>query len=53
MGIKAKNSEATAERYRHTVDLFLKHLKDKAKLPMTAITSAHIEAFLTSAWEKA
>lgn len=47
VGIKAKNSEATAERYRHTVDLFLKHLKDKAKLPMTAITSAHIEAFLS------
>jgi integrase len=46
--VKAKNSEATAERYGHTVDLFLKYLGDKAKRPMTAITSAHIEGFLSS-----
>jgi integrase len=44
--VKAKNSEATAERYHHTVDLFLKHLEDKKQLPMTGITSAHIEDFL-------
>ena len=45
--VGAKNSEATAARCRHTADLFLKHLKDKAKLPMTAISSAHIEEFLS------
>jgi len=40
--VKARNSEATVERYRHTVELFLKHLEEKARAPMTAITSAHI-----------
>src|ERR1017187_3246846 len=45
--VKAKNSEATAERYGHTVDLFLKYLEDKKRQPMTAITSAHIEGFLS------
>ncbi len=45
--VNAKNSEATAERYCHTVDLFLKYLEDKKRLPMTGITSAHIEGFLS------
>ena len=45
--VKAKNSEATAERYGHTVDLFLKYLEDKKQLPMTGITSAHIEGFMS------
>ena len=45
--VKAKNSEATAERYGHTVDLFLKYLEGKKRQPMTAITSAHIEGFLS------
>ncbi|MGO8931977.1 MAG: tyrosine-type recombinase/integrase [Limisphaerales bacterium] len=47
VNVEAKNSRATAKRYRYTVDLFLKYLKDNAKLPMTAITSAHIEGFLS------
>ncbi len=46
--IKTRNSGATAVRYGYTVDLFLQYLKDKAKLPITAITSAHIEGFLSS-----
>ena len=45
--IEAKNSSATAERYGHTVDLFLEYLKDRANLPITAITAAHIEGFLS------
>jgi integrase len=45
---KAKNSEATAERYGHTVDQFLKHLGNKKQQPMTAITAAHIEGFMSS-----
>jgi integrase len=45
--IEGKNSKATAVRYSYTVDLFLQHLKDKAKLPMTAITSGHIDGFLS------
>jgi integrase len=45
---KAKNSESTARRYAHTVNLFLKYLGDKTKLPMTGISSAHIEGFLNS-----
>ena len=45
--VKAKNSEATAERYSHTVNLFLKYLEGKRRLPMTGITSAHIEGFLS------
>lgn len=45
--VKAKSSKATAERYGHTVELFTKYLAEKVKLPMTAITSAHIEGFLS------
>jgi len=45
--VQAKNSEATAERYRHTVDIFLKYLEGKKRLPMTGITSAHIDGFLS------
>jgi integrase len=45
--IEARKSGATAVRYSYTVDLFLQYLKDKAKLPITAIASAHIEGFLS------
>jgi integrase len=45
--IEAKSSRATARRYGYTVSLFLEYLKDRANLPMTAITSAHIEGFLS------
>jgi integrase len=40
------NAERTAERYRHTVDLFLDHLEQKKKAPLGAITSRHIQSFL-------
>ncbi len=46
--VKAKNSVGTAERYGHTVDLFLKYLADKKQLPMTGITSAHVEGFMSA-----
>ncbi|MCX6924757.1 MAG: site-specific integrase [Verrucomicrobia bacterium] len=38
----------TTERYGHTVKLFLKYLEGKKRQPMTAITSAHIEGFLSA-----
>jgi integrase len=45
--VKTKNSSATAERYSHTVEIFLDYLHDRTKLPMTAITSSHIDGFLS------
>ena len=48
INVQAKNSEATAERYRHTVDIFLKYLEGKRQVPMTGITAAHIEGFLSA-----
>jgi hypothetical protein len=37
--VKAKNSEATAERYGHTVKLFLKYLEGKKRQPVTSCTA--------------
>jgi integrase len=45
-GIETKNSKGTYERYKHTVDLFLDHIKGVAKSPVTSVTSSHIENFL-------
>ena len=47
-GIEIKNSKGTHERYKHTVDLFLDHIKGVAKSPVTSITSLHIESFLNA-----
>lgn len=47
-GIETKNSKGTYERYKHTVDLFLDHIKGVAKSPVTSITSSHIESFLNA-----
>ena len=43
-----KNSKGTHERYKHTVDLFLKHLGSVARSPVTSVSSSHIEGFLTA-----
>jgi len=43
----AKSATATGERYAHTIRLFLTHLGDKAKMPLTAVRPIHIESFLT------
>jgi integrase len=45
-GIETKKSQGTFERYKHTVDLFLKHLGPVAKSPITSVSSSHIEGFL-------
>ena len=42
----SKPNKGTAERYKNTVKLFLKHLGEKSKQPLTAITPIHIEGFL-------
>lgn len=47
-GIEQKNSEGTYERYKHTVDMFLKNIGSVAKSPVTSITSSHIEGFLNA-----
>jgi hypothetical protein len=44
-GIEAKTSPGTHERYKHTVDLFLKQIGPAAKSPITSISSTHIEGF--------
>lgn len=46
--IETKNSKGTHERYKHTVDLFLKHIGSVARSPITSISSSHIESFLTA-----
>ena len=38
-GIETKNSKGTYERYKHTVDLFLDHIKGVAKSPVTSPNS--------------
>ena len=47
-GIEQKNSKGTHERYKHTVDLFLKQIGSVAKSPVTSISSSHIESFLNA-----
>lgn len=44
--IETKKSSGTHERYKHTVDLFLKHIGGVARSPVTSINSSHIEGFL-------
>jgi integrase len=46
LGKEVKNKPGTVERYSNTVRLFLKFLGEKAKSPLTTITSSHIENFL-------
>jgi len=43
---RAKNAPGTVERYEHTVEIFVKHLGENAKLPITAVTPVHVERFL-------
>jgi hypothetical protein len=46
--IETKKSGGTYERYKHTVELFLKHIGAAARSPVTSITSSHIENFLNA-----
>ncbi len=46
--VETKKSAGTYERYKHTVDLFLKSLGAAAKSPITSVSSSHIEDFLNS-----
>ncbi|MGN6641810.1 MAG: tyrosine-type recombinase/integrase, partial [Verrucomicrobiota bacterium] len=39
------SSAGTLERYGHTVNAFILHLKEKAKMPITGITTSHIQEF--------
>lgn len=39
-------SEATMERYKHTVDLFIKSLGKEKDTPLNMISAGHIEAFM-------
>lgn len=47
-GIETKKARGTYERYKHTVDLFLDHLKGGARSPVTSVSSSHIESFLNA-----
>ena len=47
-GIETKKARGTYERYKHTVDLFLDHLKGGSKSPVTSVSSSHIESFLNA-----
>ncbi|MHC1762677.1 MAG: tyrosine-type recombinase/integrase [Verrucomicrobiia bacterium] len=40
------NAETTAERYKHTVDLFLEHLGERKSAPLGAVTPRHVQGFL-------
>jgi integrase len=45
--IEARNSAATLERYKNTVNIFIKHLGARAKNPITSVTPKEIDDFLT------
>lgn len=47
-GKGAKNSEATAERYRSTVEKFITHMGARASRPLTAIRVADLDSFVTA-----
>jgi len=47
-GVGARNSEATLERYGHSVKVFLECLGAKAQKPLTSVTPSDIEAFLNA-----
>lgn len=42
------NSESTMERYRGVVNTFIKHLGQRAKRPLNALTTRDVQAFLTA-----
>jgi len=41
-------SPGTAERYKHTVELFITHLGDRAKRPLVAVTARDVQSFVDS-----
>lgn len=46
VGVKARNSEGTLERYENTTKIFLASLGTRATQPVTALTPVDIERFL-------
>lgn len=47
-GKEALGKVRTAERYRNTVELFLKHLGERADKPLTALAPRDVQGFLTA-----
>ena len=47
-GVRVRSKPATFERYNSSVKLFLASLGEKAKKPISSITSRDVEAFLNS-----
>ena len=45
---RSKNAGGTAERYQHAVDLFIKHLGDRADHPITSLSPADFQRFADS-----
>jgi integrase len=48
LGVEARCTVRTAERYKNSVKLFLASLGEKALKPITAVTPRDVEAFLNS-----
>ena len=48
VGVEARCTVRTVERYKNSVKLFLAHIGSKAQKPITAITPRDVEAFLNS-----
>ena len=48
VGVTARNSVATLERYKNTVKIFLASLGGKSKKPVTSVTANDIEGFLNA-----
>lgn len=46
--VRKRSTPATVERYKHSVELFVASLGDKAQKPITAVTPRDIELFLNS-----
>jgi hypothetical protein len=46
--VKNRSTEATVERYKNSVKLFVASLGDKAKKPITSVTPRDVEVFLNS-----
>jgi integrase len=47
-GETEQDDSRAADRYAHTVKLFIAHLGDKAQRPINTVTSRHITSFLTA-----
>jgi integrase len=46
-GKEARKSASTAVRYEHVIEEFLAHLAEKAKRPLTALSTRDVQAFIS------